>query len=60
MAEGDTHHDDAMESGHGDGHGHAVGGEPLGPVDLTAWVYALAGSLLGLVVILALYLAGGG
>ncbi len=41
------------------GHGHAPSGEPLGPVDVTAWAYALGGSLLGLLVIVALYIARG-
>jgi hypothetical protein len=59
MAVNDILHDDAPGNGHAEGHGHAVG-EPLGPIDLTMWAYAAAGSLLGLVVILALYVAGGG
>ena len=51
------------DAGHGndtdDGHGHAAPSEPLGPVDLTTWAYAIAGSVLGLLVILALYVARG-
>lgn len=46
-----TGHGDA---GHEDGHAPA---EPLGPVDVTTWAYALAGSLLGLLAVLALLVA---
>lgn len=43
---------------HGDGHGHAV--EPtLGPIDWEAWAYAIAGTVLGALVALALYVARG-
>lgn len=51
---------DGAEHGHGAGHEneHAPT-EPLGPVDVTTWAYALAGSGLGLLVIGALYLARG-
>ena len=41
------------------GHGHASTSETLGPVDLTTWAYAIAGSVLAILTILALYLAGG-
>jgi len=41
------------------GHGHEATSEPLGPVDLVAWAYAAAGALVGLVTVLALYLASG-
>jgi len=44
---------------HDDGHGHAPAGEPLGPVDVAAWAYAAVGAVLGLLVALALYVAGG-
>lgn len=50
----DEHHDHAT----GDGHGHA--GEVLGPVDMTTWGYAIAGSVVGLVVALALFVARAG
>ena len=33
------------------------GAQPLGPIDLAAWAYALAGSALGLLVVIVLYLA---
>ena len=46
--------------GHDAGHGQVPPREPLGPVDVTAWAYALSGALLGLVVALALFIARGG
>lgn len=39
------------------GHGHGEASEPLGPPDLAAWAYALAGAAVGLVTALALYVA---
>ena len=43
---------------HGEDHGHDDhahgGGEPLGPIDVTAWGAALFGIVLGLVVLVAL------
>ena len=51
-------HDDA--AGHapdvhgGDGHGTPA--EPLGPVDFRAWAAAIGGSLLAVVLVVALYL----
>lgn len=57
MAE--THTDHHTDAEPGAEHGHASVGEHLGPVDVAAWGYALGGSLLGLVVLLALYLARG-
>lgn len=55
----DSHHDDAgvHDSGHGHGHGHDDAVEPLGPPDLMAWAYAVAGGAVGLVTALALYVA---
>jgi hypothetical protein len=41
----------------GSGHGHGETSEPLGPPDLAAWAYALAGGAVGLVTALALYVA---
>ena len=41
------------------GHGHAPAGEPLGAIDWEAWAYAVAGSLLGLLTVLALFVARG-
>jgi hypothetical protein len=49
----------AATSDHGDGDGHATAGEPLGPVDRQAWAYAIGGSLLGAIVVLALFIARG-
>jgi len=48
---------DVVDGGHGGG--HESQGEPLGPVDLTAWAYALAGACLGLLTAAGLYLARG-
>jgi hypothetical protein len=58
MSDADTTH--AAPDDHGGGHGHAPATEPLGPVDLTAWAYAVAGALLGALVVLALLIARGG
>jgi hypothetical protein len=44
---------------HDDGHGHAPAGEPLGPINLVAWGYAIAGAVLGALVVLALFIARG-
>ena len=44
---------------HEQDHGHAPAGEPLGPVDVMTWAYAVAGSLLGLLVVVALLVARG-
>jgi hypothetical protein len=54
MSETETTH--SADEGHGDHHEH---GPTLGPVDVTTWAYALAGSLLGLLVLLALFIARG-
>jgi hypothetical protein len=47
--------DPGMAGGHGQGHQEAA--EPLGPPDLVAWAYAVAGGAMGLVTALALYVA---
>lgn len=39
---------------------HAPAGDTLGPVDVTGWAYAVWGSIAGLVLALALLVAGGG
>ena len=44
-------------SGHASMHSHAADGDALGPVDVIAWAYALAGGALGLIVAMALYAA---
>jgi ABC-type Zn2+ transport system substrate-binding protein/surface adhesin len=51
----DAHEDDGH--GSGDDHGHGGPAEPLGPVDARAWAAAIGGSLLAIVVVVALYLA---
>jgi hypothetical protein len=45
----------------GDAHGSdgATMGEPLGAVDVMSWGYALAGAVLGVLVVLALLVARG-
>ena len=47
-------HDD-----HGSGHGHETASDPLGPIDVTAWAYAIAGGAVGVVVALTLLVARG-
>ncbi len=65
MPEAEITHATTDEAGHGHGHdsdhdgAHAPAGEPLGPVDLGAWAYTLGGSMLGLLTVLALYIARG-
>jgi hypothetical protein len=59
MSDAETTHASTTDE-HDDGHGHAPAGEPLGPVDLTTWAYAGAGAVLGLLVVLALFMARGG
>jgi hypothetical protein len=41
------------------GHGHEPAAEPLGPIDVNAWLYAIGGGAIGVVVALALFVAGG-
>ena len=60
----DTHSSDAHGSAglgdaHGDSHGdHGVpGSEPLGPIDVRSWAYALIGAALGLLVVAVLFVA---
>jgi hypothetical protein len=55
MPEAETSHADAET--HDSGHGHEGAAEPLGPLDLTTWAYALAGGTLGVVVVIALIIA---
>ena len=57
MSDADTTH--AATDAHDDGHGHAPAAEPLGPIDWVAWAYAIVGALMGALVALALYVAGG-
>ena len=44
-------------SGHDPEHAHTPDAEPLGPIDLAAWAYAIGGGAVGLLVVLALYAA---
>ena len=64
MPDAETTHAMTDEAGHGHGHdaGHDAAHTPAGPlgaVDVATWGYAVAGSLLGLLTVLALYVAGG-
>ena len=52
---GSADHGDAHGAGHG-GHG-AAESDPLGPIDVAAWGYALVGAALGLLVVIVLYVA---
>ncbi|MEX1295301.1 MAG: hypothetical protein AB1Z67_03925 [Candidatus Limnocylindrales bacterium] len=56
----DAHTTHAISEEHDDGHGHGPTGDPLGPIDWETWVYAGAGALLGVLVVLALVIARGG
>ena len=56
MSDADTTH--ATSDAHED-HGQAPAGEPLGPIDWETWAYALGGSVLGALVVLALFIARG-
>lgn len=47
------------EDTHDPGHGHTAA-EPLGPVDVIAWGYAITGGAVGVIVALALLAARGG
>ncbi len=61
MSNAETVHAEAPDShdDHAGGHGQAPAGEPLGPVDVTAWIYSIAGGLVGSLVALALLVARG-
>ncbi len=62
MSDADAAHVGATDGrdDHASGHGQTPVSEPLGPVDLTAWAYAIAGAAVGIVVALALLVARGG
>ncbi len=62
MSDTDTVLAEAADSGseHTSDHGHGSTGEPLGPVDVTTWAYALGGCVIGIVVALAMLVARGG
>jgi len=61
MSDAETAHTTAAEAhdDHGSGHGHETASEPLGPIDFTAWAYAIVGGAVGVVVALALLIARG-
>jgi hypothetical protein len=62
MSDADATHvtpDGHADSGHDDGHGHDEHPEPPGPIDVEGWAYAIGGGLIGLLVALALLVAGG-
>ena len=62
MSDADAAHVSATDDNddHASGHGQAPVSEPLGPVNLTAWAYTIAGAAVGVVVALALLVARGG
>lgn len=41
-------------------HGHEPPADPLGPIDLKSWAYAVAGGAVGVVVAVVLFVAGNG
>ena len=61
MSDAETAHPETTELDAHDDHGagHDRAGEPLGPVDLTTWAYALAGGAVGVLVVLAMLVATG-
>jgi len=48
----DTHDEPAS------GHGHEPPAEPLGPINVRSWAYAIGGGAIGVLVALALFAAG--
>ncbi len=56
----DAHAVDGHDAGHSAGHDHDEPGESLGPVDVMAWAYALAGGAIGVVTAAALFAASAG
>jgi hypothetical protein len=57
MSDPETAHAETTTSQADHDHDHAA--EPLGPIDVTAWAYALAGGAVGLLVALAMFVARG-
>ena len=55
----DVHGSSSHADDHGGGHGgpSATESEPLGPVDVQTWAYAIVGGALGVLIVVALYLA---
>ncbi len=49
---------DAQDT-HDASHGHESPAEPLGPIDTATWGYAVAGAAIGVILVLALLVAGG-
>jgi hypothetical protein len=56
----DPHAVDAHDTGHSARHDHEEPGESLGPIDLMAWAYAVAGGAIGVVTAAALLAASAG
>jgi hypothetical protein len=56
---GDVHGNADHHDAHGGGHGAhgAAEAEPLGPIDVGTWAYAVVGAGLGLITAVVLYLA---
>ena len=62
MSDAETAHvvaDDANAAADA-GHDREPAGEPLGPLDVETWAYAVGGGLVGLLVAAALFIARGG
>jgi hypothetical protein len=51
---------DAHDTGHSARHDHDEPGESLGPIDIVAWAYAVAGGAIGVVTAAALFAASAG
>lgn len=61
MSEADTTHASSVsDASHDSGHGHEPAAEPLGPVDRRGWAIAIGGGAIGVLVTLALFVAGQG
>jgi hypothetical protein len=59
MSDAETAHTPATDAHDNAGH-HEPAGEPLGPVDVAKWGYAIAGGVVGILAALALFAASGG
>ena len=59
MSEAETHpNTPGPDDAHGSGHGHEDQAEPLGAPDLRAWAFAIGGGAVGLLLVIALFVAG--
>ena len=62
MSDAETAHATATDTHdeHASGHGHEPPAEPLGPINVKAWAYAIGGGAIGVLVGLAFFAAGRG